>query len=104
LNFYFKTFFLKQTEGNKNSSKLDDNLNKLRKMILLNGLPPETDEERQTAQSKLSLRAKVWLILLRVKKVDTAKYTKLVEKGYFFGFFMFVYLLLNLACAIITFD
>lgn len=61
---------------------MDENLNKLRRLVLLHGLPPETDEERVNAQSKLSLRAKVWLILLRVKKVDTAKYTKLVEKGY----------------------
>ncbi|EGC30690.1 RabGAP/TBC domain-containing protein [Dictyostelium purpureum] len=71
--------------GNQNPKTVDPNLYQLRKTILLEGLPPETEEEladRVTAEgSKCSLRGMIWKILLGVDKIDPEKYIKLIEKG-----------------------
>ncbi|EAL72986.1 RabGAP/TBC domain-containing protein [Dictyostelium discoideum AX4] len=71
--------------GNKNPLTVDPNLYQLRKTILLEGLPPETEEEIEdrTKQdgSKCSLRGMIWKILLGVDKIQPDKYIELIEKG-----------------------
>lgn len=66
--------------GNQHPSQLDKNLYELRKLILLEGLPQETEHERETYDTEGTLRGRIWKILLRVKKVDAQQYIELVEK------------------------
>eukprot|EP01132_Coremiostelium_polycephalum_P002374 gene2374-2936_t len=71
--------------GNEHPKTVQQNLYQLRKHILLDGLPPETDEEictrKQTGSSKCSLRGLVWKILLGIDIIDSNKYIELVKKG-----------------------
>ena len=57
------------------------NLDALRRLILLEGLPPETENERVTCTTKCSLRGKVWKILLGLRKVDAANYISIISRG-----------------------
>jgi len=69
------------SHGNVHPENLDKNLNELRKMILLEGLPPETEEEQRKYDSEGTLRGRIWKILLRTRYLDANKYIELVEKG-----------------------
>jgi len=77
-----KKYELLLNEGNHQPQNLDKNLYELRKLILLEGLPLETEEEqRLTSKSMCTLRGKIWKILLRVPSVDANKYIQYVQKG-----------------------
>eukprot|EP01126_Amoeba_proteus_P035774 TRINITY_DN3616_c0_g1_i1.p1 TRINITY_DN3616_c0_g1~~TRINITY_DN3616_c0_g1_i1.p1 ORF type:complete len:207 (+),score=42.72 TRINITY_DN3616_c0_g1_i1:53-622(+) len=54
-----------------------DGLNQLRKHIFFLGLPPEDNGVFRS----ITLRGKVWKILLAVKKLDAQRYEALVRKG-----------------------
>lgn len=56
-------------------------MNQLRKLILLEGLPPESKEEMENFGTVPSLRAKVWRILLNVRRINAKSYIDLVKKG-----------------------
>lgn len=55
-------------------------LNHLRRLILLDGLPAMTTEER-TVQGNLSLRGRIWTLLLLVKGTSAADYITLINQG-----------------------
>jgi cell cycle arrest protein BUB2 len=61
--------------------KIDENLNKLRELVLLKGFPQETNEEKRRADDAITLRGRVWKILLRVRKMNPSKYEELVSLG-----------------------
>jgi len=70
--------------GNAHPQECQQNLNKLRQLILLEGLPPETEQEvenRLGDNSECGLRGLVWKIMLNVKTIDPEKYIGLVQKG-----------------------
>ncbi|KAF2069572.1 hypothetical protein CYY_009113 [Polysphondylium violaceum] len=70
--------------GNTHPETIHQNLYQLRKTILLEGLPPETDDEvtnRGKDGTKCSLRGLVWKILLGIDTVDAEKYIELIKKG-----------------------
>jgi len=67
--------------GNSHPQDLDQSLQELRKMILLEGLPPETEDEQTRYEIEGTLRGRIWKILLRVRQLDANKYIELVEKG-----------------------
>jgi hypothetical protein len=79
----------------KKGHQIDRNLYTLRRLVLVEGIPPdERDVEAGGASldvglgsvmTDCSLRAQVWKILLRVPKVDAAQYEALVKKGAFKG-------------------
>lgn len=68
-------------QGNEEPNKLEMNLYQIRRLILLEGLPPESKEEHDLADVECSLRGKIWKILLRVKKLEADRYIELIEKG-----------------------
>ena len=49
-------------------------LEKLRRLVVLEGLPPESDRERSVHLSQCSLRGRVWKLLLGVRRVDAREY------------------------------
>eukprot|EP01113_Clastostelium_recurvatum_P033902 TRINITY_DN4537_c0_g1_i2.p1 TRINITY_DN4537_c0_g1~~TRINITY_DN4537_c0_g1_i2.p1 ORF type:complete len:363 (+),score=46.56 TRINITY_DN4537_c0_g1_i2:24-1091(+) len=61
------------------------NIQRLRRLVLMEGLPVEDDGEltdRQRGQvGSCSLRGKIWKILLGVKSVDAGQYSALLAKG-----------------------
>ncbi|KYQ93037.1 RabGAP/TBC domain-containing protein [Tieghemostelium lacteum] len=70
--------------GNEHPQTVQQNLEQLRKRILLDGLPPESEqeiEERKNGVNKCSLRGLVWKVLLGIKDVSADKYIELVKKG-----------------------
>ncbi|EFA83505.1 RabGAP/TBC domain-containing protein [Heterostelium album PN500] len=70
--------------GNKHYETTTQNLYQLRKTILLEGLPPETEEEiedRRKDSPRCSLRGLVWKILLGIKECDAEKYIELLKLG-----------------------
>jgi len=70
--------------GNTHPETVHQNLYQLRKTILLEGLPPETEDEianRGKDGSKCSLRGLVWKILLGIDNVDAERYIELIKKG-----------------------
>jgi cell cycle arrest protein BUB2 len=69
------------TEGNKDPQNLTNYLKKLRTLILMKGIPPETKEEGLNVEHKCSLRGRIWQILLRVPQYDANEYLELVKKG-----------------------
>jgi len=68
-------------EGNKSPKDIDKNLKKLRTLVLMKGLPPETEDEKKNIETKCSLRGRVWQILLRVPPYSAKDYIDLVQKG-----------------------
>lgn len=56
-------------------------LERLRRLVVLEGLPPESKHERSTHLSNCSLRGQVWKILLGVHTVDARQYMSLVTQG-----------------------
>jgi len=68
-------------EGAADKSKIDENLSRLRELVLLKGFPPETQEERRRLDDAITLRGRVWKILLRVRKTHPNKYEELINKG-----------------------
>jgi len=68
-------------EGSSDPSKIDENLSKLRELVLIKGFPPETQEERRRLDDSITLRGRVWKILLRVRKTYPEKYEEFVNKG-----------------------
>lgn len=82
--------------GGKGQSRIDRNLYLLRRLVLVEGIPPDErdavaaggaslDVGPGSAMTDCSLRAQVWKILLRVPAVDVAQYAALVGKGAFKG-------------------
>jgi cell cycle arrest protein BUB2 len=70
--------------GNTHPQETQQNLQKLRQLILLEGLPPESENEvenRLGDNSICSLRGLIWKIMLNVKNVEAEKYITLVQKG-----------------------
>ncbi|GAM25021.1 hypothetical protein SAMD00019534_081960, partial [Acytostelium subglobosum LB1] len=70
--------------GNQHPQTTQQNLYQLRKTILLEGLPDDTEEEkedRRKGSPKCSLRGLIWKILLGVKDCDAEKYIELVKRG-----------------------
>eukprot|EP01111_Echinosteliopsis_oligospora_P013858 TRINITY_DN5083_c0_g1_i2.p1 TRINITY_DN5083_c0_g1~~TRINITY_DN5083_c0_g1_i2.p1 ORF type:complete len:328 (-),score=60.55 TRINITY_DN5083_c0_g1_i2:132-1115(-) len=70
--------------GNAHPNELSDNVAKLRNLVLLHGLPPETSEEvenRMKGNVWCGMRGMVWKVLLNIKTVDNEKYVALVQKG-----------------------
>ena len=57
------------------------NIDALRKLVLLEGLPEESDVEIKTCSTKCTLRGRVWKVLLGLDNVDAAEYLSLVAKG-----------------------
>lgn len=71
--------------GNTHPDDCKKSLQRLRQLILLEGLPPETEEEienRLGPNSKCSLRGSIWKILLNVKHIDSEKYINLLKREY----------------------
>jgi cell cycle arrest protein BUB2 len=56
-------------------------LNALRRLVLIDGIPEESITEQTTWTTKCTLRGKIWKVLLGVNKVDAAQYLHLVSKG-----------------------
>lgn len=82
--------------GGKGQSRIDRNLYLLRRLVLVEGIPPDErdavaaggaslDVGPGSAMTDCSLRAQVWKILLRVPAVDVDQYAALVGKGAFKG-------------------
>jgi cell cycle arrest protein BUB2 len=69
--------------GNTHPEHVKENLYKLRKLILLEGLPSESEEEEnaRTSGSPCSLRGIVWKILMNIKHVNAEKYISLIQQG-----------------------
>jgi cell cycle arrest protein BUB2 len=70
--------------GNTHPQECSQNLSKLRQLILLHGLPPESEHEmvnRLEGNTVCSLRGMIWKIMLNVKAIDAEKYISLVQKG-----------------------
>eukprot|EP00727_Mastigamoeba_balamuthi_P007865 m51a1_g37 hypothetical protein (322) ;mRNA; f:140139-141897 len=67
--------------GQSHPDLYHQNLNKLRRLILLEGLPPQSQAEKDNVEFKCSLRGRVWKILLGVKSVSAQRYTRLVSRG-----------------------
>jgi len=69
--------------GNAHPEQNKENLYKLKKLILLEGLPTESEEEEKAriGGSPHSLRGTVWKILLNIKHVNAERYIKLVNQG-----------------------
>lgn len=56
-------------------------INVIKKMILFAGVPDLTQEEKDNAPMKSSLRGKLWKVLLGVTKVDGLRYLELIKRG-----------------------
>ena len=56
-------------------------VNALRQLVLLEGIPEESITEQTTWTTKCTLRGKIWKVLLGVNKVDAAQYINLIAKG-----------------------
>jgi len=69
--------------GNAHPEHVKDNLYKLRKLILLEGLPAESEEEQRAriGGAPCSLRGTVWKILMNIKTVNAEKYISLIQQG-----------------------
>lgn len=70
--------------GNAHPQECQGNLQKLRQLILLEGLPQESEAEvsnRLGGNTNCSLRGMIWKVMLNVKNVDADKYIALVQKG-----------------------
>jgi len=69
--------------GNAHPESVKENLYKLRKLILLEGLPSESEEEEKARISgtPCSLRGTVWKILMNIKHVNAERYIGLVQQG-----------------------
>jgi len=70
-------------QGNKRPHNIQDSYALLRKKILLEGIPDQTDEELEATRnnSKCSLRGTIWKLFLRVKDINVQLYTAQVSKG-----------------------
>jgi len=70
--------------GNSHPREYQQNLQALRQLVLLEGLPPESEDEvatRLEGNTHCGLRGLIWKILLNVKNLDAEKYISLVHKG-----------------------
>src|SRR5690606_31080257 len=67
-------------QGAKDRSNVSKNLDKLREMVIIHGLPLETPEERHRTEDQTTLRGRIWKILLGVTEVNAQLYRDLVEK------------------------
>ncbi|EGG24216.1 RabGAP/TBC domain-containing protein [Cavenderia fasciculata] len=71
--------------GNKHPQTVQQNLHLLRKTILMEGLPLESEEEikdrRSDSSSQCSLRGLVWKILLGIRDLEPDRYLELLERG-----------------------
>lgn len=65
----------------KKSTKGDvqDRYEKLRRLVVLKGIPPESIRERMTHKSLCSLRGRIWKMLLGVRVVDASQYIRYVS-------------------------
>jgi len=70
--------------GNTHPREQQQNLQSLRQLVLLEGLPSESEDEaanRLAGNAQCGLRGLIWKIFLNVKNVDAEKYISLVQKG-----------------------
>eukprot|EP00735_Rhodelphis_limneticus_P003685 TRINITY_DN15187_c0_g1::TRINITY_DN15187_c0_g1_i1::g.30686::m.30686 TRINITY_DN15187_c0_g1::TRINITY_DN15187_c0_g1_i1::g.30686 ORF type:complete len:320 (-),score=7.17,sp/Q55EP9/BUB2_DICDI/45.55/9e-78,RabGAP-TBC/PF00566.13/4.5e-36 TRINITY_DN15187_c0_g1_i1:39-998(-) len=58
-----------------------ESLRELRKLILVEGLPPESELERNRGGDVCTLRGRVWRILLCVSRTNPEFYLSLIAKG-----------------------
>ncbi|KAL6065434.1 putative mitotic check point protein BUB2 [Balamuthia mandrillaris] len=80
----YETLLQEGREGG--DTEIDVNLYNLRKLVLVGGLPPETESERRRATETCSLRAKVWKVLLRIRgSLEARRYVEWVRKGAYGG-------------------
>ena len=56
-------------------------LERLRRLVVLEGIPPESPQERQVHVSRCSLRGRIWKLLLGVERVDARRYGRLIGRG-----------------------
>ena len=57
-------------------------LEKLRRLVVLEGLPPESGTEKALHESaRCSLRGRVWKVLLCVHRASANRYIQLIERG-----------------------
>jgi len=69
--------------GSSHPEHRQENLYKLKKLILLEGLPAESEAEERDriGGTPSSLRGTIWKILMNIKNIDAEKYISLVEQG-----------------------
>ena len=56
-------------------------LEKLRRLVVLEGLPPESGQKRRYESARCSLRGRVWKVLLCVHRASANRYIQLIERG-----------------------
>lgn len=71
---------LTQPWSGKGAVEVRQRLNHLRRLVLLDGLPALTEEEK-TNPSLCSLRGRLWKLLLTVREISASEYTALVSLG-----------------------
>jgi len=79
---------IRKVNENSHEGELKRNLSELRKLVLLEGLPEESLEERrefssESPASKCSLRGLIWKIFLQVDSIKADRYISFVKKGRF---------------------
>lgn len=84
--------------GRSHPENLEDSLEKLRTLVLFEGIPDETPEVRLLSsaspitrfshqdfkllkEGKPTLRGEIWKVLLRVRDLDVCRYVELVNRG-----------------------
>lgn len=76
------------SEGNANPQRIHECIEQIRELILIEGLPAETEREKEimkgsraTVGETGTLRGRIWKALLRIDVVDVNYYLDLVERG-----------------------
>jgi cell cycle arrest protein BUB2 len=66
---------LDQSTNPASSSDISDNLKRLRRLVLTRGIPEDSDEDG------ISIRARVWKLLLRIDHISAEDYLRWVDMG-----------------------
>lgn len=66
---------LNQSTNPASSSDVSDNLKRLRRLVLTRGIPEDSD------QDGISIRARVWKLLLRIDHISAEDYLRWVDMG-----------------------
>jgi hypothetical protein len=67
---------LNQPSNPASSSDISDNLKRLRRLVLTRSIPEDSKDE-----DGISIRARVWKLLLRIDRVSTEEYLRWVDMG-----------------------
>ncbi|KAJ9101492.1 hypothetical protein QFC19_005143 [Naganishia cerealis] len=70
---------LNQTSNPTSSSEISDNLKRIRRLVLTQGIPDESSHATSTNQA--GIRARVWKLLLRIDQVSAEDYLRWVDMG-----------------------